>query len=93
MEKPSRRIVGLSLIIAVLFGPGLFHLTWLSARQWRLHQRLQTLKARHEQLAAEQIRIESDPAYVEGLIRTTFKVAQPGEYVIPLEGSKTSRSR
>ena len=55
---------------------------------------MRELKAQHERLSAEQARLASDPTYVEGLIRTTFKVAQPGEYVVPLEDpKKTSRTR
>ncbi len=32
----------------------------------------------------EQQQLMSNPIYVEGLIRSTFKVAQPDEYVVPL---------
>ena len=44
----------------------------------------------HKQLAQEQVRFQLDPTYVEGLIRSTFKFAQPGEYVIPLESRPSS---
>ena len=91
MATKSRWIAGLSLVGLILFGPGLLQGTWLSVKQWRLERRLRELKAQHERLSAEQARLVSDPTYVEGLIRTTFKVAQPGEYVVPLDDSTISR--
>ena len=93
MEQRSRWVIGLSLAVGLLFGPGLTQQAWLAMKQWRLDRRLEVLKARQERLLAEQARLQTDPTYVEGLIRTTFKVARPGEYVVPLEDSKTSRSR
>jgi cell division protein FtsB len=61
------------------------HVLRLSVQRHRLDRRLAELDARHEALLQEQTRLESDPTYVEGLIRSTFKWAKPGEYVIPLE--------
>jgi cell division protein FtsB len=58
----------------------------LSWEQRRLDRQLAQLKAAHAQLTAEETRLRTDPAYVEGLIRTTFKYAKPGEFVIPLDG-------
>ena len=86
----TRWLLGAVLAGAVLFGPGLTALTRLSFEQRRLDRQLAALTVRQEQLAKEQARLEQDEAYVEGLIRTTFKLAQPGEYVIPL-GSASSR--
>ncbi len=50
-----------------------------------MHRRLQQLEAFHRALTEEQQRLTSDPVYVEGLIRSTFKVAKPNELVIPKE--------
>ena len=79
-------LVGLSL-----FGPGAYSWVALSWEQRRLDRQLAQLTAEHAQLTREQARLQSDPAYVEGLIRTTFKLAKPGELVIPLEPSSPKR--
>ena len=82
-------IIGLS-VAAVLFGPGLFHLASLSWKQQCLERKQRELEAARRQLAAEHARLTSDPVYVEGLIRSTFKVAKPGELVVPLETNESS---
>ena len=93
MEKRTRWILGVSVIGLVLFGPGLYEWVRLSLMQRRLDRRLAELAAQHERLAKEQERLQSDPTYLEGLIRSTFKLSQPGEYVIPLEPSPSRPSR
>ena len=90
MTTRTRWIAGLSLLALVLFGPGLYHLVRLSLAERRLDHRLAALSAQREALAQEQQRLESDPTYVEGLIRSTFKLAQPGELVIPLDSNPSS---
>ena len=67
----------------VVFGPGLYHLARAQWTEWRLDRTLASLATRHEQLVQERVQLTSDPLYVEGLIRSTFKVARPGELVIP----------
>jgi cell division protein FtsB len=81
------------LIAALLFGPGAAQQAWFSVKQWRLERRLRALQTRHAQLLAERQQLESDPAYVEGRIRATFKVAKPGEYIVPLDDTNPSRNR
>ena len=93
MASRSRWLIAVSAIAALLFGPGLAHQSWWGLRQWRLEHRLHALQVRHGRLLAEQERLQSNPTYVEGLIRTTFKVARPGEYVVPLDESASSRRR
>ena len=83
-------LLGVGLVGLVLFGPGSYELIRLSIRQYRLDRQLATLKAEQERLAKEQERLQSDPAYLEGLIRTTFKVSQPGELVIPLDSRQSN---
>ena len=78
-------LLGVGLVALVLFGPGAVWLVRMEIKQRQLDRQLAQLKAKHEQLAAEEQRLRSDPAYVEGLIRTTFKFARPDELVIPLE--------
>ena len=79
------------LVGAVVFGPGAYQWVRLSVEQRRLDRRLAALSAEHERLTHEQARLESDPAYVEGLIRSTFKLSQPGELVVPLDASSRKR--
>ena len=73
-------IVGL-----ILFGPGLIHLTHLAFVQHGLDRRLAKLAEERETLTLRRDRLETDQTYVEGLIRSTFKVAKPGELVLPLD--------
>jgi len=77
--------IGIATLAAVLFGPGTVELAQLSIRQHHLDRQLAKLQVEQERLTHEQERLRTDPSYVEGLIRTTFKQAHPGEYVIPLE--------
>jgi cell division protein FtsB len=69
----------------MLFGPSLVSSARLAWIERRLDRRLSALRAEEERLTRERERLHADPAYVEGLIRTTFKWAKPGEYVIPLD--------
>jgi cell division protein FtsB len=69
----------------MLFGPGAYELIRMDLRQRQLDWQLRRLQEQEAALAREDLRLRSDPVYVEGLIRTTFKYAKPGEYVIPLE--------
>jgi hypothetical protein len=87
VRAAQRRRWSLGLTVAgiLVFGPGLLQWTGLSWRQHQLDRRLASLSAERERLAKEQQRLETDPGYVEGLIRTTFKWAQDGELVIPLD--------
>ena len=86
METRTRRLVIVGIAAGlILFGPGAWHLVRLSVQQHRLDRQLADLETRDEALRQEEARLGSDPTYVEGLIRTTFKWAKPDEYVIPLE--------
>ena len=93
MEKRTRQFIGLGLVALVLFGPGAVWLIRMEIRQRQLDRQLARLKTKQEQLAAEETRLRSDPAYVEGLIRTTFKFAKPDELVIPLEEGPQAKAR
>ena len=82
---------GLAILIA--FGPGAVQ--WLQLR-WRQHvmdRRLRVLEARRDELEAEQQRLKTDPVYVEDRIRSTFKVAKPGEFVVPMGDDAQSSKR
>ena len=72
------------VLLLILFGPGTYQLIHLSLMQRALDLKLAALSAEHARLEQEAERLQHDPAYVEGLIRSTFKVTQPGEYVVPI---------
>ena len=94
MNRRTRWIAGGSLLGLVLFGPGMYDLVRQSLTQRRLERQLAALAAEQDRLTQEQDRLEHDPAYVEGLIRTTFKWAQSRELVVPLRSnSKSSDAR
>ena len=82
---------GVVVLAAILFGPGAYQWVRLSVEQRRLDRRLAALSAEQARLTIEQGRLESDSAYVEGLIRSTFKLSQPGELVVPLDASSRKR--
>ena len=84
---------GLLLATAAIFGPGLWAWIGLNWRQAALDRRLAKLSEERERLTQEQRRLETDPSYMEGLIRTTFKWAQKDELVIPLDGSDGPQDR
>ena len=84
MDKRQTLLISLALAAALVFGPGLAHQLWLSWKQYKLDRELRNLQAAHQALVKEHERLTSDSVYVEGLIRSTFKVAKPGELVVPL---------
>ena len=88
----KRPWVGGAVVFFILaFGPGLIQLTQLAWQRHRLAARIRTLQATHQQLVDEHQRLTSDPTYVEGLIRSTFKMAKPGELVVPLESKESAQ--
>lgn len=84
-------LLGLGLLSALSFGPGLFDMARLWWLERRLDRRLAELARQQEQLAHEQERLQTDPVYVEGLIRSTFKVSEPNELVVPLSSTDADR--
>ena len=94
-DRRKRRAwaAGIGVFAAAVFGPGLVQLARLSWQQHRLDRRLAQLSAKRERLAQEEQRLTTDPTYVEGLIRSTFKLAKPGELVIPLDAAPSRSDR
>ncbi len=88
MSRLPRWIAPAVGVAAVLFGPGLCHQVRLAVTQHRLDRQLSDLAAQKVELIREQQRLTTDPAYVEGLIRSTFKVAQKGELVVTLSDAE-----
>ena len=87
----SSRARLLALIAAAILGPTLIQLAIMYWQDQRLSRQLQRRQASYESLQREQERLRTDPIYVEGLTRTTFKVAKPGELVVPLSDAQTGR--
>ena len=85
MAQRTRWFLAVGILTAVLVGLGWLDSLRLSQQQRRLDAQLAALRAEQERLTAERERLETDPVYVEGLIRTTFKHARKDEYVIPLD--------
>lgn len=95
MATTSRKPRAAVIIVVALavFGPGLYHLARLSWQQRALAHRLRELEARTEALHDKHQRLQTDPVYVEDRIRSTFKVAKPGELVVPLETDPLRETR
>jgi len=91
MEKRKVWILGLIVIALVLFGPGLINLMRLAWKRRVVEHRLRELEQVRQELTNEHQRLTTDPVYVEELIRSTFKVAKPGELVVPLEPEEANR--
>ena len=91
MDQRQARLIKMgALIAALVIGPGAAQLAWLSWRQHCLTRQQRRLEALYQQLAQEQRRLTHDPVYVEGLVRSTFKVAKPDELVVPLDSDASS---
>ncbi len=84
----QRRVLFVAMIAAILFGPGVYHWVRLSWMEWRLDRQLGALSAEKDRLTQARTRLQSDPTHIEGLIRSTFKWAKPGEYVVPLDSAR-----
>ncbi len=82
MKHVRRGWLWVLITLALIFGPGAAQWLRLSWHERALDRRLRELEATHQQLSDEQQRLASDPVYVEGLIRSTFKMAKPGELVV-----------
>jgi hypothetical protein len=93
MKLTRRRLVAGACVIVALFGPGVFQWLRLSWHERVLDRRLRALEATHQQLSDEQQRLASDPVYEEGLIRSTFKMAKPGELVVTRSEKPTKPRR
>ena len=87
MKKPKLAVVVGVFVILVLFGPGTYELIRLHIMEYQLDRRLAQVSTQQQQLLKEHRRLTSDPTYVEGLIRSTFKVARPDEMVVTRDDS------
>jgi cell division protein FtsB len=80
------------LVSLALMTPLLAQIARGTVEEWRLDRRLAQVERERARLTEEQRRLKDDPTYVEGLIRSTFKLAKPGEVVIPLSGADLASS-
>ena len=83
-RRLRHRWIAAAALAGAIFGPGLCYWAGLRWKRVTLEHRLRQLTAAHQRLEIEQERLTADPVYVEGLIRSTFKVAKPGELVVPI---------
>ena len=79
-------------VAAVLFGPGLYQTARLSWKQRQLARQLERLQAEQHALLVKRQRLTEDSVYLEDAVRSTFKVAKPGELVVPLDEATSSTS-
>ena len=93
MASRASWLLGLSAAGAIVFGPGLVQQLQMSLRQRAVDREVKQLEAAHQALLEERRRLTSDPAYVEDLVRSTFKVSKPGELVVPLEDDGSGQAR
>ncbi len=77
---------------AVFFGPGMYYSLHLSWKQRQLTRQLEQLQAQQQALLAKHQRLTHDPVYLEDAVRSTFKVAMPGEIVVPRDETNSSTS-
>jgi len=84
MAKRTRWIVAVGILAAALVGRSTAEYVRLSLQEKHLNRQLDQIQSQHDDLIKRRKRFQNDPAYVEGLIRTTFKQARKDEYVIPL---------
>ena len=89
----SWRVRLMALAAAAILGPALVQLAIMFWQDHRLSRQLQGRQAAYDSLKAEQERLRTNPVYVEGLTRTTFKVAKPGELVVPLSDARKPTRR
>ena len=93
MPRRSARLLALSALALLVLGPGVAAWVQLAWRRHALARQQRQLQTTHDALETEQQRLTSDPVYVEGLIRSTFKVAKPTEMVVPLSADSDSHRR
>ncbi len=80
--------MGAGAVGLILFGQILAQLAQFSIQRWQVDRQQKRLDADREQVLQERARLTEDPVYVEGLIRSTFKLAKPTEYVVPIDHTR-----
>ena len=84
MPKRQHRFL-IALAVAAVVGPGLWQMAQLAIEQHAMVAKLDHMHTYHHALAREHERLTTDPIFVEGLIRSTFRVAKPNEFVVRLD--------
>ena len=80
-----------ALVVVVAFGPATLVQLQLRWKAYVLARHLRALETERQTLAEEQEHLTSDAVYREGKARSTFKVAKPGELVVPIESDEPRR--
>ena len=92
MSRTRKRWLPWLVAALLVFGPGMVAQVQAGWWEHQLSRQIAELRGVREELTQERDRLEQDPVYVEGLIRTTFKVANPDEVVVILDDAGTPSS-
>ena len=79
-------IVLISAALIVIFLPGLSRYHQLKARQARLNNGIEKLRASEVGLRKEQDKLQKDPTYIEKVARDKLQVINKGETIVRVEG-------
>lgn len=80
----GRRYLWLLMLCAVVFLPDAWHAWQLRNTRVEVDQRLESMDSEFKKYQEQKHRLLSDETYIEGLVRSTFKLARPDEVVIPI---------
>jgi cell division protein FtsB len=69
-------------VLFVIFLPGITRYTQLKARQARLDSGIEKLRVDEAGLRKEQDKLQSDPTYIEKVVRDKLQVANEGETIV-----------
>ena len=86
-EDVRLQVVIVAVVAALALGPGAVQQAVIVCKQRKMDHKLIALQRSHEQLLREHSRLMSNPVYVEGLMRSTFKVAKRDEFVVTIDPS------
>lgn len=77
-------IIPIAVVLSVVFLPSFIKWQFLMARKRSLDKNIEALKRENRSLAAEEVLLKRDPAYVEKVAREKLKVAKPGEIILKM---------
>ncbi len=86
-EDVRLQVVIVVAVAALALGPGAVQQAVIACKQRKMDHKLAALQRSHEQLLHEHAQLLSNPTYVEGLMRSTFKVAKRDEFVVTIDPS------
>ncbi|MDP2943282.1 MAG: septum formation initiator family protein [Candidatus Omnitrophota bacterium] len=86
LKKLNWVIVLIVAVLIVIFLPGLSRYHQLKARQARLNNGIEKLRASEVGLRKEQDKLQKDPTYIEKVARDKLQVINKGETIVRVEG-------